>query len=248
MKINQLARKIRMIWLLQTGVPATADQLAQDLQISRRTVFRDIRELEDAGIDIRYDKPRQSYLINPHFIVQPPRLTVDELSIFVAAAHLSPLYANKHYWGKIHRVAGKLLEKLPQADRDEVLRVIDALEANWQQDRQHAQSDHVLHRLMEAIRRRHKVRLTYREHDSSLPLRTLVTPEKLSFSPTGWTFKGRSSWHKASYQFEVRLILQADLDSSPRHLETDVSPPPGGRTAGVKGPTKRKQSGSPATP
>jgi predicted DNA-binding transcriptional regulator YafY len=210
MKQNQLGRKIEMLQLLQSGMATTADQLANALRISKRTVFRDFLALRNAGIDVRFDKPRQTYHISPHFGLRLPKLTADDVAVLVAAVYLSPLYANRHYWGQIKQTIAKMLEKLEPPDRDAIVRMVEGLDVNVQQFQQQAPCDKVLFTLIEAIRWSQDVRLTYFDPQLRQELRTKVRPEKLILSETGWLLKGRSTWHRDQFQFDVNHILKAD--------------------------------------
>lgn len=52
---GRLARLVNMIFYIQARPGVSIDALAERYGISRRQVFRDIDELEDAGVPIYYD-------------------------------------------------------------------------------------------------------------------------------------------------------------------------------------------------
>lgn len=50
----------RLIEAQKTGTP---EELAESLGISRRTVFEDLSELRDEGLDIAYSRKKKTYYI-----------------------------------------------------------------------------------------------------------------------------------------------------------------------------------------
>ena len=64
--------------MLQSGRRYDADGLADGLTVSRRTLFRDLKMLEAAGIPFEYDKKSKQYQINKDYFLPPINLTVGE--------------------------------------------------------------------------------------------------------------------------------------------------------------------------
>ena len=57
MSISRIYRILRLITLLQSGRGYSADELAEELEVSRRTVFRDLNVLEMAHIPYYHEAP-----------------------------------------------------------------------------------------------------------------------------------------------------------------------------------------------
>ena len=49
MKTSRISRVIRILTTLQSGEAYTADKLGELLDVSRRTIFRDLKELGKVG-------------------------------------------------------------------------------------------------------------------------------------------------------------------------------------------------------
>lgn len=89
MASERINRLLRLIMLLQARRPRTAQELADELGVSRRTVFRDLNTLEDAGVPCRevgMDGPRGranpgggGYRIEKGFHLPPTSLSVAEV-------------------------------------------------------------------------------------------------------------------------------------------------------------------------
>ena len=89
MSISRIYRLLRLITLLQGGRTYTARELARELEVSRRTIFRDLNMLELAHIPYYYDPKRGGYKINRHFFLPPINLTLSEaLAVLMLAGRL----------------------------------------------------------------------------------------------------------------------------------------------------------------
>lgn len=77
MGVGRVHRLIRLITLLQGDRPWSATQLAGQLGVSRRTLFRDLNALEMAGVPY-YHEPGVGYRIASSYFLPPVNLTVTE--------------------------------------------------------------------------------------------------------------------------------------------------------------------------
>ena len=58
MRISRIYRLLRLITMLQGRRGYTVNELAGELEVSRRTIFRDLNMLEMARIPYYYDQQR----------------------------------------------------------------------------------------------------------------------------------------------------------------------------------------------
>ena len=75
---DRLARILRVLQLIQSPGPWTAQSIAQELECSERTVYRDLQTLAAAGVPWYFDDYSQSYRIRdgykgPFPFLQPAR-------------------------------------------------------------------------------------------------------------------------------------------------------------------------------
>ena len=77
-------RILRMFFILQSRVVITIEELETLFSISRRTIYRDLKALETAGVPIAYE-PTRGYSIIDGYRIQPSRFTQEEvLSLMIA--------------------------------------------------------------------------------------------------------------------------------------------------------------------
>jgi len=77
MATNRVQRLLQLIMLLQRGEPLGVEELMERLGVSRRTLFRDLNMLEDAGVPY-YHQAGEGYRISERFYLPPINLTVPE--------------------------------------------------------------------------------------------------------------------------------------------------------------------------
>ncbi|MEZ6046674.1 MAG: HTH domain-containing protein [Planctomycetaceae bacterium] len=75
---NRIKRLVRLLDLLQSGHAYNSAQLAELCQVSRRTVFRDIRILQESGVQIQFFEDRQGYSLPGNFFLPPMDLKLNE--------------------------------------------------------------------------------------------------------------------------------------------------------------------------
>ncbi len=207
-----VARCLRLLNLLQSRIAQSVAELACELGVSRRTVFRDFRVLQDAGIPVRYDAQRGGHIIVPHFYLKAPKLTHDELVILLMAAHTSLLSSSRELKHIITQSISKLLMEAPADVQEEVSRlmkscVVESSYALWPTG-----EDGVCVEIITAIRQRRRVRITYHLGDESGQLiKTAVAPYRMVASPGGWYLIGRSSLHRMVRSFDLQHIHHAEM-------------------------------------
>jgi predicted DNA-binding transcriptional regulator YafY len=97
---NQLSRQWRLLQLLDAPAGVTVEDAARDLDCVVRTIWRDLRVLQDAGFPV-YDEPapdgrRGLWRINPEFKARlPVKLSLSELAALLMSRRLlAPLGAS----------------------------------------------------------------------------------------------------------------------------------------------------------
>ena len=90
--IQRQARALRIVTCLQSGPGFSANELARQVNVSRRTIFRDLRLIRAAGVNVFYDKDDEAYrLAAPSPRLVPPGFREEDLAQLVVATQLSPL-------------------------------------------------------------------------------------------------------------------------------------------------------------
>lgn len=116
----RVARSIRLMTLLRSRVARRARDLADKLEISERTLYRDLDALKLAGFPCRFDKEKGGIEFMGDYFLPPTQLTLGEaLALSVLASQLAgqrqfPLM--QEAWQAVI----KIRSQLPAALREEV--------------------------------------------------------------------------------------------------------------------------------
>ncbi|MFJ4223684.1 helix-turn-helix transcriptional regulator [Microbacterium sp. NPDC089695] len=109
-------RTLHLLALLQAGGEWSADELAERLDASRRTVRRDAQRLRDLGYDVRSRPgPGAGYRLHPGTKIPPLILGADEVATIITGLLVLEAWAPEDPAASVARV--KLEQTLPPALR-----------------------------------------------------------------------------------------------------------------------------------
>lgn len=207
---NRLHRVLRLIRCLDSGPRYNAGQLSREFQVSRRTIYRDIKLLREQGIPIKFDEQNDGYYLAEgcDLPINTP-LARDELLALALAAHLgldklvSPMAAS------VREGLARLLRTYPKPLQHEVSNLLSAsVTAHPSRDRK--DSPDVVQTLINGISTRRQVRLKICDPADGLP-QTKFAPFVMVITREGWTAVGRSSVHRRTCSFPLRNVVSAEL-------------------------------------
>jgi predicted DNA-binding transcriptional regulator YafY len=163
--------------LLQRQPNQNATQLAQELDVSVRTVQRYITMLDEMGIPIYAERgPYGGYALVRGYKMPPLIFTPEEaVAVYLGTTFLEEV------WGRLYQEAArgalaKLDNVLPDEQRREVAWARQALLAIGMHSTDPARSAPYLEKLWEAVHARRQVRMLYRGRSQPAPLERDVDP------------------------------------------------------------------------
>ena len=112
-------RLFRVVQYLRSRRLSTAAQLADWLEVSVRTVYRDIRDLEVSGVPIE-GAAGVGYRLRAGFDLPPIMFTRDEVEALVAGARIVEVWGGTELAGHVRSAVAKITLALPERRRDEV--------------------------------------------------------------------------------------------------------------------------------
>jgi len=174
-------RLFQIVLLLDRGRAVTARELADALQVSERTVYRDIADLSRSGVPIS-GEAGVGYLMRPGYRLPPLMFDPDELAALALGSRMVQRFADPALGRAAERALLRIASVLPKALRHDPAR--DALLVP---------GFHVpaamrtpMTELREAIAAHRKLRLAYTRADGAASER-IVHPVGLVFWGETWT-------------------------------------------------------------
>ena len=179
--MNRIDRLMGLVTLLQSRRYTSAERLAQHFSISARTVYRDLRALDEIGIPVHFEPGRGYGLLQGYFL-PPVVFSNDEANALVLMEALVQRFADKsigqHYASALIKV--KAVMKGRQKDNiermHEHVRVVTLpreQERDWLSD------------IQQAIEQPHIMRIRYEDVDGE-PSERDIEPIGLLFYSLNW--------------------------------------------------------------
>ena len=210
--VGKIRRLLQILECLQSGRRYHTGQLSEFVGVSKRTVFRDLRVLQDSGVQLLYDEVEQGYWIPPSTFLPPTDLTVKEtLSLLILGEKMGATEVGMPFQAPARDAAMKLLANLPVPLRNHLSDLSKHLHISLGPKQEMAESQDHYQRVIEAIEKRVKVRLRYDSHYEQGQISTLVSPYQLFFGNRSWYVIGRSSVHKDVRTFHIGRVLESTL-------------------------------------
>lgn len=216
MSVSRVHRLIRLITAMQSDRGRSATELAEELGISRRTFFRDLNLLKEAGVPYFFD-PERGYRISERFFLPPVNLTVPETLGLLMLGESVSTQPRQPYARSCLSAIRKLLGTVPEPIRSACLEMMEAVsfdpgpvEAGRTETAHYAD-------LQRCIDEQRACRIVY---DPVLPgedeLDTMLEPYLLHFSSRAWYVLGRSETHREVRMFKLGRMQR--VEPSERHF------------------------------
>lgn len=178
-------RLFHLVQLIRGRRLTTAAFLAQRLEVSARTVYRDVADLQHQGVPIE-GEAGIGYRLGAGFELPPLMFTQEEATALVAAARVAQTWVDPAMARAIETGLGKILSVLPAAARVSAEALTMYAPAMALDDATRLQ----LQTLREAVQARSKLRLSYRDLAGGATERT-VRPLGCLYWGKVWTL---SAW------------------------------------------------------
>ncbi len=215
-------RFLRLLNMLQSRIAYSVSDLAHELGVNKRTVYRDIRFLEEADIPIRYDPRKGGYVLQCHFDLRIPNVSHDELTAILLAAHIVSLSCVRTISHTLGQAINRLLAQTPLSFRESAANLLSSVRGTPSVTSWPHGSTGAIAEILSALSQKRQVRIVYDPPgEAATSVRTKVTPNYMMASGKRWYLVGRSSWHRRVERFDIRHVRFAEqVDASEEPTET----------------------------
>jgi predicted DNA-binding transcriptional regulator YafY len=193
-------------YLRRRGTTVTAQQLASDLEVSERTIYRDVADLLASGVPIEAEAGVGYRLPRGSFDLPPLMFTSEEIEALVLGARVVKAFGDPALSRAADSVLGKVENVLPKALRaqinDSALYAINL--------RQEKAVGEMLGTLRSAIRDNIKVEFDYVDRNGQNTSR-IVCPLGLFYWAPTWTLGAYCELRQGFRNFRLDRILEARL-------------------------------------
>lgn len=227
-----VVRLLRIVIAVRGRLARNANELAALCEVSRRTIFRDIQALNDAGIAIAYNPQLARYcLVNEPSWSAPP-LTDHELQALAAAVVLLDDEGAGGLAGPARSALGKLVGQLSGRQRTDVEGFLDRIGPASRRESRGPRGA-IWEGLCDALWYGRDVRVLYRECPKGGLVQTRLDGISLERVEGEWVVVGRSSLHRRVIRIGLVVVEEllplepvGPLNPSRPEDRKPASPPP----------------------
>ena len=200
--VKKFNRILSIYVQLQSRNFITAQQFADRYEVSVRTIYRDIKALENAGIPI-YNEQGKGYALVEGYRIPPTIFTKEEALSFVVAEKLVDKYADKKLSFNFSSALHKMKAILRTSEKENVALIEDKLLIF---DTTSENSNEVLSILLESIVAKLQIEVEYQKPSSYIgELRTLE-PIGIFYENDYWYFMAYCHLRNDYRQFRIDRV------------------------------------------
>jgi len=211
-KHRRINRVIEILTTLQAGGSYTVSDLSKMFGTSRRTIFRDLKELQAIGIPYHYDAKTGGYTIEPEFFLPSADLNLQEALSLLLLAHKVSNQLQFPFKRSALLAALKIENNLPAEIKEyckTALRNISVGVNARAVGPSNVQFDRIFTQLQEAIASKQKVNICYYPFFESEVINVELCPYRLFYNNQKWHVLGFSSFHNKVRTFELNCIRES---------------------------------------
>jgi predicted DNA-binding transcriptional regulator YafY len=202
---------MQILTTLQAGQSYTVRDLSEMFGTSRRTIFRDLKELHAMGVPYHCDPKTGCYTIEAEYFLPPADLNLQEALALLLLTQKISSQVQVPFRRSALLAALKIENNLPSGIRkhcSNVLRHIWTRTDGQAPFQQNTRFDRIFAKLQEAIAKKRIVNLGYRSPLESQTANVEFCPYHLLYENGIWHVLGRSSQNNDVCTFELNHIRE----------------------------------------
>jgi predicted DNA-binding transcriptional regulator YafY len=212
--MNRMDRLFALELHLQANGMLRAQDLAETLAVSVRTIYRDVEALCEAGVPIRA-LPGQGYALTEGYFLPPLMFTDLEAGALALGTDSIARTLDAPFRAAALSAQAKLANALTAEPRRDLRQVQEAIGTTQTEN---LPSHRQLRELREAIVARAVLRITYHAYGRPTPQELMVEPYGLLFYGQAWQLLAYSRERRAPHMFRLdRIDSFEGLDQHPGH-------------------------------
>jgi predicted DNA-binding transcriptional regulator YafY len=216
--MNRIDRLFGILTLLQSRKFVTGEKIAEKFSISVRSVYRDIKALNEQGIPVSFEPHRGYFIVNGYFL-QPVSFSTEEANSLLLMESIVSAFADKSIQHHYSSALTKVKSVLKSSQKDSIEKL--AANIKLQVPVCFVQSFDYLTRIQQAITSRKILEIGYTNKQEEVSVRKLE-PIGLIFYALSWHLIGWCHNKKDYRDFRVSRILRIQCTeenfSIPEHM------------------------------
>jgi len=218
-KSHRVSRVVEILATLQSRRNYSACELAKIFGTSRRTIYRDLKELETIGVSYHYDAKTGGYTMAPEFFLPPIDLKLQEALSLLLLVHKTGEQLQLPFKNSALLAALKIENNLPAKIRQRCNTALKSISARTTAQAPMRELDKTFTQLQKAIAEKQIVSMRYHSLFDGRDIELELCPYHLLYNQRAWYVVGLSSMHKSVRTFKLNRIRE--LKTLSQHFVDD---------------------------
>ena len=215
-KYSQAARLHDLIRILEARYGATVDELVEECQVTRRTIYRDLQAILDAGYPLVSERQADGYVLYSFisgFSKMPPiTFSLEELmTLYLCRGQLDFLQGTP-FQDDLEAIFTRIHSNLPPRSVAHLERIAEASSPRFHGFKDYSKQHQLLQNLRQALLKQQQCLIHYRPAKRRRE-RYLIDPYTLLFFKNGLYIGGYAHNRKALRLFAVERIEKVEVQS-----------------------------------
>jgi len=202
--MNRIDRLFGILTLLQSKKYVKGEKIAEKYGISVRSVYRDVKALNEQGIPVSFEPHRGYFIVNGYFL-QPVSFSTDEANALLLMESIVSAFADKSIQQHYSSALTKIKSVLRSTQKDSVEKLADNIKL--QVPVCFVQNFDYLTRIQQAISSQKILEIGYTNKQEEVSVRKME-PIGLIFYALSWHLIGWCHNKKEYRDFRVSRILR----------------------------------------
>jgi len=202
--MNRIDRLFGILTLLQSKKYVKGEKIAEKYGISVRSVYRDVKALNEQGIPVSFEPHRGYFIVNGYFL-QPVSFSTDEANALLLMESIVSAFADKSIQQHYSSALTKIKSVLRSSQKDSVEKLADNIKL--QVPVCFVQNFDYLTRIQQAISSQKVLEIGYTNKQEEVSVRKME-PIGLIFYALSWHLIGWCHNKKDYRDFRVSRILR----------------------------------------
>ncbi len=207
-------RILAIYFHLQAKPVVRAQDLADKFQVSLRTIYRDVKALENAGIPL-YSEAGVGYSLLSDYKIPPTLFTQNEALSFAMAEKLMEHYLDKEIGQHFSSALLKMRAILRYSDKEHLANVENKVLINKRKDFLNKNVPSALAVLFEGIAKKRRLKLQYKSVESIAVTEREIEPIGVFQEGDFWYFMAFCHLRNEVRQFRLDRIHHIELSEYP---------------------------------
>jgi predicted DNA-binding transcriptional regulator YafY len=211
MKQSRISRVLKILTTMQAGKSYAVGDLSKIFGTSKRTIFRDLKELQTIGVPYHYDAGTGGYTIDPEFFLPPIDLNLQEALSLLLLVYKASNQIQLPFKKSVLLAALKIENNLPVKIRQYCNSVLQNISAVPGAQAPINHLDKTFSELQKAIVNKRKMNIRYNLLFDGKTIDVELCPYHLLNNQQTWYVLGFSDLHQSVRTFKLNRIKESQI-------------------------------------